>query len=108
MLSRKRIFLLWGQASTLTSLLPCLNLPPRALTLGLQLIIASAKLGNSLFRQQFLQGPLLDILGLILLELSDELNGALQDRAFVLFAAGNDLSQLVDALIDGLSASSLN
>ncbi len=89
--SRTTVFLLRRQTSTLASLLPGLNLSPCTLTFSLQLVIASTKLSNGLFSQELLEGPFLDVLGLVLLELCDKLNGTLQDRALVLFASMNNL-----------------
>lgn len=73
------IVLLRRQASALTRLLPRLDLAPRTLALGLELVVAGAQLGDGLLGQQLLQRPLLDVLVLVLLELGDELDGALQD-----------------------------
>lgn len=102
------IFLLGRQTSTLACLLPGLNLSPGTLTFSLQFIVASAELRNGLFGQELLEGPLLDVLGLIFLELSDELNSTLQNRALILLASRNNLSQFVDAFVDGLSTAALN
>lgn len=102
------IILLRVQSSTLARLLPRLNLAPRTFALRLQLIIARAELCNSLLSKKFLQSPLLDILVLVLLELSDELHGALEDGTLVLLAAWDDLGELVDAFVDGFASSALN
>jgi hypothetical protein len=40
--------------------------------------------------------------------LSDELDGTLEDRALILLTARHNLGQLVDALVDGLTSTSLN
>lgn len=103
------VILLWlRQPRTLARLLPGLNLSPCALTLRLQLIITRAQLCDSLLSEQLLQRPLLDVLILVLLELGDELDGALEDRALVLLAAGDNLGELVDAFVDGLASSALD
>jgi hypothetical protein len=44
-----------------------------------------------LLGEELLKGPLLNVLGFVLLELGDELNSALQNRSLILLAAGNDL-----------------
>lgn len=102
------LILLRVQSSTLTSLLPRLNLAPRTLALRLQFIIASAELCNSLLGKKLLKRPLLDVLVLILFELSDELDGALEDGTLVLLAAWDDLGELVDTFVDGFASSALN
>ena len=58
--------------------------------------------------KKLLKRPLLDVLILVLLELGDELDGALEDRTLVLLAAWDDLGELIDALVDGLASSALN
>jgi len=68
------VVLLGIQACTLASFLPGLNLTPGPFILCLQLVITSTKLSDGLFREELLQGPLLDILSLVFLELSDEGN----------------------------------
>jgi hypothetical protein len=89
--SSRNIILLRGQTSTLAGLLPRLDLTPCALTLGLQLVIAGTEFGDGLLSQELLKGPLLNVLSLVLLELGNELNSTLQDRALVLLAARDDL-----------------
>lgn len=61
-----------------------------------------------MFSQQFLKGPFLDVLSLVLLELRDELDGAREYAAFVLLATRNDLLELVDAFVDRFTPASLN
>jgi hypothetical protein len=95
--------LIWQDASVLAGALVDLALVPSSLALGLELVAASTQLCNGLFSKEFLQRPLLDILLLVLLQLCDELDGALQDGALVFLAAWNNLGQLVDALVDSLS-----
>ena len=75
----RTLILLGVQASALAGLLPRLNLAPRPFTFSLELVIARTEFSNGLLGQELLQRPLLNVLGLVLLELSDELNGALQD-----------------------------
>ena len=102
------IILLGVQTCTLASLLPRLDLAPCSFALGLELIVARTEFRDGLLGQELLQGPLLNILGLVLLELRDELDRPLQDRTLVLLAAGYNLCELIDALIDSLSAAALN
>ena len=104
-------FFLWLgqlQPGVLSDLLPCLELPVEALALGLQLVIRLAELADGLLRKQLLQRPLLDVLCFILLQLRNEGNGALKDGALVLLAARNNLGELINALIDSLTATTLN
>jgi hypothetical protein len=102
------LILLGSQTSLHTSLFPRLNLSPRALTLSLQFVVACAQLSNSLLSQQLLQCPLLNVLCLVLLELSDKLNCSLQDRALILFASWNNLCEFVDTFVDGFTTTTLN
>lgn len=96
------------QACTLACLLPSLNLTPCPFTLSLQLVVTCAQLGDGLLCEQLLQGPFLDVLVLVLLELSDELDCALQDGAFVLLASRYNLGKLVDTLIDSFTSATLD
>jgi len=80
------------QTSTLASLLPCLDFSPCSFTLGFQLVITGTEFGDGLLSEKLLEGPLLNILSLVLLELGDELNSALQNRALVLLATRDDLA----------------
>jgi hypothetical protein len=100
--------LLGFQAGALTRLLPRLDLAPRTLALRLQLVVAGAQLGNGLLGEQLLQGPLLNILSLVLLELCDEGDGALKDGTLVLFTAGDNLGQLIDSFVDGLTTTAFD
>lgn len=83
-------------------------LVPRSLAFGLELVAASAKFGNGLLCEKLLEGPFLDVLLLVLLQLCDELDSTLQNGAFVLLAARYDLCELVNALVDGLAATTLD
>lgn len=56
-----------------------LALVPCALAFRLELVTAGAELRDGLLRQKFLKRPLFDILLLVLFELRDELDGALED-----------------------------
>jgi hypothetical protein len=49
------------------------------LHLGLELIATGAQLGDCLLGEQFLERPFLDVLLLVLFELCDELDSALQN-----------------------------
>lgn len=84
--------------------LPGFKFAEEALALLLELVVGSAELRNGLLRKQLLERPLLDVLLFVLLELGDEVTGALKDTALVLFAAGHYLGELVNALVDGLTA----
>jgi len=75
----------------LAGLLPCLHLSPGTHALVLQLVVAGGEFGDGLLGKKLLQRPLLNVLGLVLLELGDELNCTLQYRAFVLLATRHDL-----------------
>jgi len=61
-----------------------------------------------LFSEQLLKCPFLDVLRLVLLELCDELNRALEDGAFILLAPRDNLGELIDALVDGFAAAALD
>ena len=84
--------------------LPALDLGPGLRALLLELVARAAELRDGLLGEQLLQRPLFDVLRLVLLELGDELYGALQDRALVLLAARHNLGELVDAFVDGFAA----
>lgn len=88
--------------------LPRLQLAVQPLALGLELVIGLAELCYSLLRKQFFQRPLLNVLLLVLLELRDEVDGALEDGSLVLLASRYYLGELVDALIDVFSTASFN
>ena len=85
-----------------------LALVPCTLTLCLELVAAGAEFGDGLLGQQLFERPFFNVLLLVLLELGDELHGALEDGALVLLAAWNDLGEFVDALVDGLAAAAFN
>jgi hypothetical protein len=61
-----------------------------------------------LVQQKLLERPLLDVLRLVLLELTNVLDGALQDRALVLFAVWDNLGKFVNAFVDGFASTALN
>ena len=61
-----------------------------------------------MLRKQLLQRPLLDVLGFVVFELCDELDGARENAAFVLLAAGHDFGDFVDAFVDGLAAATFD
>ena len=56
----------------------------------------------------FSRVPFLDVFLLVVFELRDVLDAALQDGAFVFVAAGDDFGELVDAFVDGFAAPSLD
>ena len=85
-----------------------LTFVPMSLHLCLEFVAASAQLSDCLLSQELLECPFLNILLLVLLQLSNELDSTLQDGAFVLFAARNDLGKFIDALIDGLATAALH
>lgn len=85
-----------------------IELPVEALTLLLQLVIRLTKLSDSLLSKQLLKGPLLDVLRLIFLQLLDEGNGTLQNGALVFLAPRDNLSELVNALVNCLATATLN
>lgn len=103
-----RVVPLRVETCTLASLLPGLDLAPSPLALSLQFIIRSTEFSNCLLCEKLLQGPFLNILRLVFLELGDELDGALEDGAFVLLATWDNLGQLINPFVDGLSAAALN
>ena len=78
------------------------------LHLCLEFVAAGAQLSDSLLREKLLQGPFFDILLLVLLQLCDELDGALEDGSLVLLAARDDLGEFIDAFVDSLATSTLN
>jgi hypothetical protein len=96
------------QPGVLRHLLPRVQLPVEALALLLELVVRLAELGDGLLREQLLQRPLLDVLRLVLLELRDERDSPLEDRALVLLATRDDLGELVDPLVDGLTTPTLD
>jgi hypothetical protein len=75
---------------------------------GLESIARAAKFGNGLFGEELLQSPLFNVLRFILLELSDELDGTLENASLVLFTAGNNFGKFIDAFVDCLAASAFN
>lgn len=97
-----------GEAVLLGDSLPRLELPVDPVAFFLELVIGRAELCNRLFGEKLLQRPLLDGLLFVLLELGDVSNGVLQNRPLIFLASGNDLSQLIDALIDGFTTSTLD
>lgn len=65
-----------GGTGLLRRFLPLFTFRPCTLALHLQLIATGAEFGDGLFRHQLLKRPLLNILGLVLLELRYELDSA--------------------------------
>lgn len=92
----------------LRNLLPGLELAVNAIGLLLELVDRRAELGDGLLGKKLLQRPFLDRLLLVFLELGDVANRVCQDGALVLLTPRNNLGQLIDSLIDGLAASTLN
>lgn len=89
-------------------LLPRLGFSPSTLTFLLELLVPLAQILDSLLSEQLFKRPFLNVLRLVLLELLNVLNRTLEDRALVLLAAGDNLGELVDPLVYGLSASPLD
>lgn len=88
--------------------LPRLEFAVQALALLLELVVGAAELGDGLLSKQLLQRPLFNVLLLVFLELRDEAHGTRQDGSLVLFTAGDNLGELVDALIDGFSSAAFH
>jgi hypothetical protein len=103
------VFQLWRDNIVLfTGLFVQLFLIPRSLVIALKPVTASAEFVDCLVKEKLLQCPLLNVLTLVILKLSDILDGALEDGAFVLFAARNNLLEFIDAFIDSLATAALN
>lgn len=96
------------KTSALARLLPDVHFPESAVAFGFKLVVTCTQFSDSLFGEQLFQRPLLDILRLVLFQLSNELDCALQDGAFVLFTARDDLRDLIDTLIYCLSTTSFD
>ena len=95
-------------ASVLTGAFVDLTFIPMPLHLCLEFVAAGAQFSDSLLCEKLLQGPFFDILLLVLLQLCDELDGALEDRSLVLLAARDNLGEFIDAFVDSLATSTLN
>jgi hypothetical protein len=100
--------LVWQDPSVLASALVDLALIPGSLALGLELVATSTQFCDGLLSEELLQCPLLDILLLVLFQLGDKLDGALQNGTLVLFTSWHNLGQLVDALVNSLSPTAFN
>lgn len=100
--------LIWDDSSVFTGLFVNIAFVPGSLHLGFELVTASAQLSDCLLRQKLLECPLFDVLLLIFLQLRDELNGTLKDRALILLTSGYNLGELVYAFVDGLTAATLD
>lgn len=87
-------------SSALRAPLPRIQILVDLVQFGLESVAGSAEFGNCLFGQKLLQGPFLDVLGLILLELSYELDCTLEDASFVFLTARYDFGKLVDTFVD--------
>ena len=75
-----RFFDLVGKdAVILARALVNLALIPSPLAFSFKFVTTSAELGDSLLRQELLECPLLNVLLFVLLQLSDELHGALEN-----------------------------
>jgi hypothetical protein len=98
----------WYAVVVYTGLFVQLSLVPCPLIVALEPVTACAQFVDCLIKQKLLKCPFLNILALVVLELSDILDGALEDGAFILLAAGNNLLELVDAFVDGLTTTALN
>jgi hypothetical protein len=97
-----------ADTSSLSRFLPLLAFLPRPLAFCFELVATTAKLSDRLLSQKLFERPLFDILGLVLLELSDELYSSCENAALVLLTTRNDLGELVDTLVDGLTTSTFN
>ena len=69
--------LIWQDTIVFACSLVDLALLPGPLALALEFITASAELGDGLFGEQLFERPLLNVLLLVLFQLSNELNSAL-------------------------------
>lgn len=88
--------------------LPDIALVPSVLHLSFELVAAAAQLSDGLLREKLLESPFLNILLLVLLQLRDELDGTLKNGTLVLFATRNNLGELIDTLVDGLTTATLH
>lgn len=95
-------------AGFLRGFLPLLALSPCALALVLKLVAARTELRDGLFGEQLFECPLFDVLGFVVFELCDELDGTSENASFILLAAGNDFCDFVDAFVDGLAATTFD
>lgn len=96
------------QSSTLGTPLPGLEFGVAAIQLALEFVACAAEFGNGLLREQLFQRPLFNVLAFILFQLLDKGHGTLENAAFVLFAAWHNLGNLVDAFIDGFTATTFD
>ena len=96
------------ETGALARLFPGFRLTPSTLAFVLEFVHTPAELSDGLFSEELLERPLLDILGFILLELSDEGHGTLQDGSLVLLTTRDDLCELIDTLVDRFTATSLD
>ena len=96
------------QSGILGHLLPYCKLFVGPLALLFELIIGSTEFLDSLLRKELLEGPLLNVLCLVFLEMGDEGYCSLQNRPLVLLAAGYDLGELINTLIDRLPPTAFN
>lgn len=97
-----------GQTVLLGNSLPRLKLSVCPVTFVLELVVGRTKLCDGLLGEELLQRPLLDGSLLLLPELRDIADRVLQNGAFILLTSRNDLSQLIDAFIDGLTTATLD
>lgn len=103
-----RLHLLGHDAGVFTRALVNLDLAPGGLGFGLHALGRGAQLGDGLVEQQLLESPLLDVGLFVVFELADVLHRARKDGALVLLAVWYNLSELIDAFIDGFSAPPFN
>lgn len=97
-----------GQSVIIAGPLVSLLLLPGFLIIGLETIARLAELVDSLIKEELLESPFFKICGFSFLELTDVLDCSLQNRALVLFTARNNLGELINAFIDGLSSPPFN
>jgi hypothetical protein len=95
-------------ACILTSTLVDGAFVPSPLAFRFELVAAAAQLSDGLLGEKLFQRPLLDILLLVLLQLCDELNRTLKNRALVLLAPWHNLGKFIDAFVDSLPTTSLH
>lgn len=83
-------------------------LRPRLLHPVLVHFVAVRQLRERLLQHHLLQRLLVHHLVLLVFQVHDVVHRPLEDGAFVLLAAGDDLGELVDAFVDGFAAAALD
>lgn len=92
----------------LRDLLPGLELAVDAVNLLLEFVVRGTELRDGLLGEKLLECPLFYRLLFVLLELGDVADCICQDGSFVLLTTGHNLGQFVDALVDSLTATTLD